>query len=130
MNAPTPSGETVHLFSYGTLQFPQVQLSQFGRLLNGTPDALPGHRVTTIPITDPLVIEASGTDRHPLVVPSPDPEDAVPGQVFAITAAELAMADSYEVEDYARVAVTLRSGIRAWAYLERGADGGKAAGNP
>jgi gamma-glutamylcyclotransferase (GGCT)/AIG2-like uncharacterized protein YtfP len=111
-----PAQTVHHLFSCGTLQQPEVQLSQFGRLLNGSPDALPGHRMTTIQITDPAVIEARGTDRHPLVVVSPDPEDTVEGQVFAISDAELAAADAYEVDDYARVRVTLRSGIRAWVY--------------
>ncbi|NNN30431.1 pyridoxal 5'-phosphate synthase [Streptomyces sp. S3(2020)] len=108
-----------HLFSYGTLQQPEVQLSQFGRLLDGRPDSLPGHRMTTVRITDPAVIRASGTDQHPMVVTSPDPEDAAEGHVFAITDAELAAADAYEVDDYARVEVTLRSGTRAWVYLDR-----------
>ncbi|WP_083976549.1 pyridoxal 5'-phosphate synthase [Kitasatospora azatica] len=120
MADPTAPAQTVHhLFSYGTLQLPEVQLSQFGRLLQGTADALPGHRMTTIQITDPAVIEASGTDRHPLVVVSTDPDDAVEGQVFTISDDELAMADAYEVDDYARGEVTLRSGTRAWVYLER-----------
>ncbi|MEV7391970.1 pyridoxal 5'-phosphate synthase [Streptomyces sp. NPDC091215] len=124
MSDPTASPRTVHhLFSYGTLQQPEVQLSRFGRLLDGRPDALPGHRMTTIRITDPAVIQASGTDRHPLVVPSSDPEDAVEGQVFAISDAELAAADAYEVDDYARVEVTLRSGTRAWVYLDRAVNG-------
>ncbi|MFJ3303838.1 gamma-glutamylcyclotransferase [Streptomyces sp. NPDC086549] len=120
MNDPTVPAQTVHHpFSYGTLQLPEVQISQFGRLLDGSPDALPGHRMTTIQITDPAVIKASGTDRHPLAVVSPDLEDAVEGQVFAISDAELAATDAYEVDDYARVWVTLRSGIRAWVCLER-----------
>ncbi|MFJ2201491.1 hypothetical protein ACWGK6_14100 [Streptomyces violaceusniger] len=34
-----------HLLSYGTPHLPEVQLSQLGRLLDGSPDALPGHRV-------------------------------------------------------------------------------------
>ncbi|WP_308314181.1 pyridoxal 5'-phosphate synthase [Streptomyces sp. GbtcB7] len=118
MIRPCPAQTVHHLFSYGTLQLPEVQISQFGRLLDASSDALPGHRMTTIQITDPAVIKASGTDRHPLVVVSPDPEDAVEGQVFAISDAELAAADAYEVDDYARVRVTLRSGIRAWVYLE------------
>ncbi|WP_438306933.1 pyridoxal 5'-phosphate synthase (plasmid) [Streptomyces sp. HUAS TT11] len=119
MSDPTASPQTVHLlFSYGTLQSPEVQLSRFGRLLDGTPDALPGHRTTTIRISDPAVIRAGGTDRHPLLVAA-EPEDAVEGQVFAVSDTELAAADAYEVDDYARVAVTLRSGKHAWVYLGR-----------
>eukprot|EP01133_Synstelium_polycarpum_P028912 gene28912-35239_t len=50
----------IHLFSYGTLQQEGVQLSSFGRLLQGTPDAMPGFRKSMIEITDPDVIRASG----------------------------------------------------------------------
>jgi gamma-glutamylcyclotransferase (GGCT)/AIG2-like uncharacterized protein YtfP len=109
------------LFSYGTLQFREVQLSQFGRILEGHPDTLPGHRLTMIEITDPEVIAASGTDRHPLVAPSGDPGDSVSGSVYTITEAELAAADAYEVDDYARVQVTLGSGSTAWVYLDAAA---------
>lgn len=113
------AGPAVHqLFSYGTLQLERVQLAQFGRLLEGRPDALPGFRMTVIEITDPEVIKASGTDRHPLVIASSDPADSVDGSVFEITDEELAAADSYEVDDYARSEVTLSSGIRAWVYLD------------
>lgn len=37
--------------------------------------------------------------------------------VFAITDEELAAADAYEVDDYARTQVVLRSGAKAWVYL-------------
>jgi gamma-glutamylcyclotransferase (GGCT)/AIG2-like uncharacterized protein YtfP len=106
------------LFSYGTLQQREVQLERFGRELRGATDGLPGYRTTLIKITDPEVIRASGTDRHPLVVPSADPGDVVEGSVLALTSAELAAADDYEVDDYVRVEVTLTSGTRAWAYLD------------
>ena len=60
------SDPTAHrLLSYGTLHLPEVQRSRWGRMLDGSPDAPPGHRMTTIRITDPAVIETSGTDRHP-----------------------------------------------------------------
>jgi len=105
------------LFSYGTLRQSEVQLDRFGRLLNGEPDALPGFRVEFITITDPEVVATSGSDRHPLVIASDGPEDAVEGLVFEITDTELAAADAYEVDDYARQEVQLRSGATAWAYL-------------
>ncbi|MFE3767675.1 gamma-glutamylcyclotransferase family protein [Streptomyces sp. NPDC059104] len=113
MTAPT----THLLFSYGTLQSRDVQLARFGRPLDGRPDALPGYRTTYVTITDPEVIAASGSDRHPLVVASDAPADAVDGTVFSITDAELASADDYEVDDYARTEVVLSSGTKAWAYL-------------
>jgi len=37
--------------------------------------------------------------------------------VFAVDAADLAAADEYEVDDYTRVAVPLRSGREAWVYV-------------
>ena len=52
---------TDYLFSYGTLQDPDVQLANFGRRLDGTSDALPGYRLDWLLITDPQVIEVSGS---------------------------------------------------------------------
>jgi hypothetical protein len=120
--------EVHRLFSYGTLQQPAVQLARFGRELNGRPDTLPGYRVTLIEITDPVVIATSGSDRHPLVVASTDPDDAVDGQVFELTEAELASADDYEVDDYARVRVTLRSGRSAWGSCSARVTAGQVRG--
>jgi len=104
------------LFSYGTLRQPEVQLSTFGRLLDGRDDAVLGYQLDWITVTDPEVIRASGTDRHPMLTASVDQGASVEGMVFRITAAELAAADEYEVDDYARVRVPLRSGEHAWVY--------------
>ena len=98
------------LFSYGTLQQANVQLETFGRLLTGEPDALPGYRREMVRMT--------GADHHPIVLKSTDPADAVAGAVFEITDTELSAADEYEVDDYKRVAVRLRSGIEAWVYVK------------
>jgi hypothetical protein len=108
---------TILLFSYGTLQQENVQLSSFGRVLAGTPDAMPGWRQGEIEITDPEVIRTSGKRFHPIVEPSGDPADEVSGTVFRITAAELAAADAYEVSDYKRILVRLKSGSEAWVYV-------------
>ena len=107
-----------NLFSYGTLRQREVQLANFGRELDGKPDALPGYRPSLIEITDPAVLAVSGETHHPIVRPSDDPADAIEGTVFTVTDAELAAADAYEVDDYVRVAVTLRSGLDAWVYVE------------
>jgi gamma-glutamylcyclotransferase (GGCT)/AIG2-like uncharacterized protein YtfP len=108
----------VSLFSYGTLRQERVQLASFGRLLSGSPDALPGHATTMIEITDPEVVAKSGMKFHPMVVETGNPSDEVPGTLFLITEAELAAADAYEVSDYKRVEVSLRSGRRAWVYMK------------
>lgn len=94
------------LFSYGTLQLPRVQTARFGRELDGTPDALPGFR-----------LDAAGDDTHQAAVRSGAPDDAVEGTVFTLSPADLAAADEFEV-GYLRVPVALRSGAKAWVYVE------------
>ena len=110
--------ENIHLFSYGTLQLESVQMSSFGRLLTGRPDAMPGFKKEMVEITDPEVLAKSGERFHPIVVPSSDPADAISGTVFLITEEELAAADAYEVSDYKRIETVLASGTRAWVYVK------------
>ena len=69
MNTP----DIVYLFSYGTLQDRNVQISSFGRELAGRPDALPGYAQTLLAIGDPKVVEISGKTHHPVVRPSANP---------------------------------------------------------
>jgi uridine kinase len=111
-----PAGASTRLFSYGTLQLEPVQLRQFGRVLTGAPDVLPGYRQDWVTITDPDVVAVSGTDRHPIVRHTGDPADTTGGTVLTVTAEELAAADVYEVDDYRRSLVRLGSGD-AWVYL-------------
>jgi len=108
----------IPLFSYGTLQLESVQLSSFGRRLQGEPDALPGYARTMVEITDPQVLATSGERFHPIVAPSDDPTDEVQGTVFLVSAGELAAADRYEVSDCHRVQVRLKSGVEAWVYVK------------
>ena len=108
------------LFSYGTLQLAGVQRSTFGRLLEGRPDAIVGFDLDYVTITDPHVVAVSGSARHPILLPSTAPDACVPGTVFAISPAELAAADDYEVDAYRRISVPLRSGARAWVYVFAG----------
>ncbi|MEV6239259.1 gamma-glutamylcyclotransferase [Lentzea sp. NPDC051838] len=112
-----PADAVVNLFSYGTLQTPSVQVEHFGRELQGTKDLLPGYRQDWVTITDPAVIEVSGTDRHPIVRHTCDPADTTEGTVLEVTTVELAAADIYEVDDYRRALVRLGSGVEAWVYL-------------
>jgi hypothetical protein len=102
------------LFSYGTLQQPEVQLATFGRELAGQRDAIVGFELDYVTITDPHVIATSGSDRHPILRPTERADAHVDGMVFAITEAELAAADAYKVDDYRRISVPLRSGSTAW----------------
>src|SRR5262245_5456164 len=111
MMMPVDPSHMVRLFSYGTLQTRQVQIATFGRELDGEPDALPGFVRDRLEIRDASVVATSGESHHPIVRASGNPEESVAGTVFAISEAELLAADDYEVDDYVRVQVRLKSGI-------------------
>ena len=108
---------TESLFSYGTLQNESVQLSTFGRVLKGYPDTLVGYRLEMIEIKDKDVIASSGTAQHPIIQHTSDYSDTIKGTVFNITKDELKQADNYEVDDYKRILVQLKSGNNAWVYV-------------
>ena len=107
------------LFSYGTLQQENVQLSTFGRLLQGQSDELPGFEQSLVRIEDPQVVATSGKTHYANVTFSGGSDTRVSGTVFDITDAELAAADQYEqLAAYKRVAATLASGKQAWVYAD------------
>jgi hypothetical protein len=108
-----------YLFSYGTLQDEAVQLATFNRRLSGEPDMLEGYRVDHLMIEDEQVIAQSGLRYHLIISPSGNQADVVAGTGFEITHAELLQADAYEVDDYKRVAVSLKSGRKAWVYIRK-----------
>jgi hypothetical protein len=108
---------SVLLFSYGTLQDKAVQMANFGRLLSGRADALPGYILLPITIDDASVVALSGKSQHMIAMRSENAGDEVTGMVFEITAEELSAADRYEVAQYSRVEVTLKSGAQAWVYV-------------
>lgn len=105
------------LFSYGTLQNPDVQLDTFGRLLTAQDDVLPGYTVDYAEIEDPRVVDLSGLSVHPIVRATGNPLDKVVGKALWVTDDELDASDEYEVELYRRVSVVLASGRRAWVYV-------------
>jgi hypothetical protein len=105
------------LFSYGTLQYPDVQLDTFGRLLAVDDDVLPGYTVDYAEIEDPRVVDLSGLSVHPIVRPTGNSLDKVTGKVLWVTEDELEAADEYEVELYRRIEVHLQSRRAAWVYV-------------
>lgn len=109
--------QTIALFSYGTLQLPDVQRATYGRLLEGRPDVLAGYRLEPLAITDPEVVRLSGRAVHMIARRTGDPSDTISGVVFRITPAELAETDAYEVDAYARVEATMASGAKAFLYV-------------
>lgn len=109
--------QSEYLFTYGTLQLEEVQLSTFGRKLQGKPDALVGYRLVMIKIPDEDFVAKSGTADHRNLQFTGDASDLVEGKVFAVTLEELKKSDVYEPEGYQRVLVQCRSGLKAWIYL-------------
>ena len=108
-----------YLFSYGTLRQQNVQLENFGRLLDGAEDTLEKFTLKEIEIKDLDVLKVSDKKFHPILSYTGDENDKVIGTVFKITSDELLKADAYEVNDYKRVEVILRSGTKSWAYVEK-----------
>lgn len=113
--AASPASEL--LFTYGTLQHPEVQRETFGRLVAGEDDVLPGYTVDYAEIEDRRVVDLSGLAVHPVVRATGNPHDKVVGRALRLTPEELDAADEYEVSLYRRVAVTLASGRTAWVYV-------------
>ena len=109
------------LFSYGTLRDAAVQRANFGRLLDGRPDALVGFAQELRPVDDPAFVAASGKAQHAIVRRTGRDDDRVPGMVFELTDAELARADAYEPAGYTRIAARLASGDEAWVYADASA---------
>ena len=106
------------LFSYGTLQQEGVQLSTFGRRLEGQRDELPGYEPALVKIGDPEVAAATGRTHHANVRYTGNERSCVPGMAFEITDGELARVDEYEEPfSYRRVTATLASGREAWVYV-------------
>ncbi len=105
------------LFTYGTLQFAEVQLDTFGRLVAGDSDVLPGYTIDYAEISDQRVVDVSGLSVHPVLRHTGNPVDKVVGKVLHITSDELDAADEYEVALYRRILVPLTSGLSAWVYV-------------
>lgn len=106
------------IFSYGTLQLADVQLSTFGRRLDGERDRLLGYELTFIDIHDATVMKRLKKTQHNNLRPTGNDDDAVEGTALTVTDAELMRADAYEAQDhYKRILVRLSSGSDAWVYI-------------
>lgn len=108
---------SIALFSYGTLQQPEVQLANYGRLVEGEADALPGYVLAQLEIENPHVVAVSGKAVHAIARQTGDPRDRVDGTVLLLTQAELQASDAYEVDAYRRVEARLESGRIAFVYV-------------
>ena len=108
----------IKLFSYGTLQLERVQKETFGRLLIGSKDKLAGYCISKMKITDPKVIESSGTDSHPILKYTGNKTDFVEGTLYEISTEELIKADDYEVDDYKRAELIFESKQTGFVYVK------------
>jgi len=106
------------LFSYGTLQQEAVQMSTFGRLLQGRPDELIGFEQSLLEVEDPEFVATSGKAHHAIVKFNGRDDSRVSGTVFEVSESELARADEYEPAGYKRVSAILASGKEAWVYAD------------
>ncbi|WP_018545247.1 GDSL-type esterase/lipase family protein [Streptomyces sp. LaPpAH-108] len=104
------------LFSFGTLLDQRVQTALFGRTVPTTAASLAGYTTRPLAITDESVIATSGQDVH--LTLERQLGATVEGGVLRLSDQELAAADAYEVDDYARRRVLLTSGETVWAYLD------------
>ena len=101
------------------LQQESVQLSTFGRRLDGRRDELLRFEPALVRIEDPQVVAALGKTHHANVRFNGNDDSRVTGMVFEITDAELASVDEYELAfSYKRVAATLASGRQVWVYVD------------
>jgi hypothetical protein len=106
------------LFSYGTLQQEEVQLSTFGRKLDGEKDLLLGYEPSLVKIPDPTVAARLGRTHHDNANLTGDDWSNVQGTVYEVTDEELARADRFESQFfYKRVNAALASGKDAWVYV-------------
>ncbi|HEY5750784.1 MAG TPA: gamma-glutamylcyclotransferase family protein [Chryseolinea sp.] len=106
---------TENLFSYGTTGIRPAE--HFSSLIERPQGSILGYSLSYIEIVDKEVIAKSGQTHHPIIQYSGKAEDEVEGTVFNVTKEELLQADEYEVDDYKRVTVPLKSGGFTWVYV-------------
>jgi gamma-glutamylcyclotransferase (GGCT)/AIG2-like uncharacterized protein YtfP len=108
------------LFSYGTLQQEDVQLSTLGRRLNGQSDELLGCEQSLVKIDDLNVAATLGKTHHANLTFNGNANSRVAGIVFEVTDAELASIDGYEAAfSYTRLVARLALGGEAWVYVHQ-----------
>lgn len=108
------------LFSYGSLQQEDVQLSTFGRKLEGEKDLIMGYEPSLVKIADPEVAKRLQKLHHDNIKKTGDDWSNVQGTVFEVTDEELARSDTFEAQfGYTRVTVPLASEKEAWVYVHK-----------
>lgn len=94
------------LFTYGSLQYPDIQMKLFNSTLVGTRDILIGYEKGKL--------EVEGKTFN---IATPNPDGKIEGTVYDLTDEQLARADRYEGKGYKRIRVSLLSGSEVWLYV-------------
>ena len=106
------------IFSHGSLQQPDVQVSIYGRALRVEPDELLDCIRTRVEVPPWHKAAATGTTHYANVEFAAGSGGRVAGMVFEVTDAELLLTDAYEQDaEYVRILVRLASGRSAWVYV-------------
>ena len=106
------SPNQIAVFSYGTLQDPEVQKELYNRVLEGQPDRISGYVLESINLPDSSFNYIS----YSIAKLTGNPQDSIEGFVFYLSEHELKITDTYESEAYERVQIKLDSGIEAIVY--------------
>ena len=106
-----PEPATTHLFVYGTLLDHGVQEMVFSR----KPEMLEAE------ISGFVKRENQVAGRYPDLDYTAEPGDVVKGQVLVLNKHELPLVDHYEGRAYQRVEVVLKTGVKAWVYVNANA---------
>lgn len=95
----------IRVFSYGTLQDPNVQKILTNRFWRGFPAQIKGWKVIELYLT-------SGT--YPCLIPG---VDLIDGFVFELTEDELLLVDAYEGESYQRILSHTIDNLEIYLYI-------------
>lgn len=106
------SPNQIAVFSYGTLQDPEVQKELYNRVLEGQPDRISGYVLESINLPDSSFNYIS----YSIAKLTGNPQDIIEGFVFYLSEHELKITDTYESEAYERFKIKLDSGIEAIMY--------------
>lgn len=107
---------TEYLFSYGTLQKEETQLTLFNRKLAGEKDLLIGYTISPVIITDAEFLAKGEQPNQLTLLHTGSSDDRIEGTVFIVSKEELLYADKYEPVEYKRIKVVTQSGKEAWVY--------------
>lgn len=102
-------GEKIKLFSYGTLQDPEVQKQLFDCELLPISATIKGYKVEYN-----LKIEGVIYPRL-----SSDPNGTVTGSMYELNTEQLKIADAYETNAYHRASIKTNDGIVVQVYLKK-----------